>query len=72
MFGYVLDLSGVKQTMQRAFDAQWRVWGGLAFMALAMVAIQYDEIIAPEVARLSDGWSTTASDFSKRLTSFTL
>jgi hypothetical protein len=72
MFGYVIDLSGMRQSLRRAFNAQWRAWGGLAFMALAMVAIQYDEIIAPEVARLSDGWSTTAADFSKRLTSFTL
>lgn len=72
MFGYVFDLSGVKQAMQNAVDVSIRVLGGYAFVVLAAASIQYDEIIAPEVARLSDGWSTTASDFSKRLTSFTL
>lgn len=72
MFGYVIDLSEVKAAAQRLVDANYRVFAGLAFMVLAMASIQYDEFIAPEMARLSDGWSTAATDFSKRLTSFTL
>jgi hypothetical protein len=72
MFGYFFDLTEAKQMLRRAMDAQWRALAGLAFMALAMAAIQYEEIIAPELTRLSDGWSTVATDFSRRLASFTL
>jgi hypothetical protein len=71
MFSYLIDFSDVKRRLKRLFDAHWRGLAGVAFMALAMAAIEYDEIIAPEVNRLSDGWSTVA-DFSRRLTSFTL
>ena len=71
MFGYLFDLNEAKQGLGRLFDAQWRVLAGAAFMALAMAAIEYEEVIAPEVARLSGGWSTVA-DFSRKLTSFTL
>lgn len=72
MFGYIIDLSEVKQGLRRVLDAQYRVLAGIAFTLLAMSAIQYDEIIAPEVSRLSDGWSTAATDFSRKLASFTL
>jgi hypothetical protein len=72
MFRYFFDLTEVKQRLRRLRDAQWRAFAGLAFMALAMAAIQYEEIIAPELSRLSDGWSTAATDFSRRLASFTL
>ncbi|MBC7767305.1 MAG: hypothetical protein H7124_00810 [Phycisphaerales bacterium] len=72
MFGYNIDLSGVKSRLRVLANAQWRMLGGLAFMILAMAAIQYDELVAPEVNRLSDGWSTAATDFRSRLASFTL
>jgi hypothetical protein len=68
----MFDLSDMKQTIQDLLDAQVRLWAGLAFMALAMVSIQYDEVIAPEVNRFSEGWSTVATDFSRKLASFTL
>ena len=71
MFGFVIDLSGVRTSLRRVADAQWRMLGGLAFMVIAMAAIQYDELIAPEVHRLSDGWSTAATDFRSKLASFT-
>jgi hypothetical protein len=48
MFGSVL--SDMKEAMRSAFDAQFRVWAGVAIM-LAMVAIQYDEIVAPPRSR---------------------
>lgn len=70
MFG--VELSDVKQAAQTLIDAQVRVWAGLAFMALALAAIQYDEIIAPGVSRLSDGWNTAATDMGRRLTAFSL
>jgi len=72
MFGYVIDLSGVKSRLRHVADAYWRVLGGFAFIVIAMAAIQYDEHIAPEVSRLSDGWSTAATDLSRKVTSFSL
>ena len=65
-------MSDMKQMMRSIWNAQYRVWAGLAFMALAMVAIQYDEVLAPKVNGLSDGFGAIASDMSRRLTSFTL
>jgi hypothetical protein len=41
-------------------------------MVMAMASIQYDEQVAPELARLNDGFSHVATDFSKKLASFTL
>jgi hypothetical protein len=41
-------------------------------MLMAMAAIQYDEQIAQEVNRLSDGWTSVATDFSRWLASLTL
>ncbi len=70
MFG--IDLNEMKQKLRSVFDGQYRVWAGLAFMLLAMAAIEYDEIIAPEVSRFSDAWGSVATDFSRRLSSFTL
>lgn len=67
-----IALNDFRQTLRETFDAQFRLWAGLAFMALALVAIQYDEIIAPEVTRLSDGWGAVASDVGRKLSSFTL
>lgn len=72
MFAFLIDTNELKQRLRTAFDKHWRNWAGLAFMAVAMVSIQYDEVIAPEVDRLSGNWSNVATDFSKRLASFTL
>ena len=63
MFGTMIDLSEAKRTLRRLFDAQWRVLAGVAFMALAMAAIQYEEVIAPEVARFSDGYAAVELRF---------
>ena len=68
----MFELGDMKQTLRNVMDGQVRLWAGLAFMALAMVSIQYDEVIAPNVDRLSDGWSMAATDIGRRLTSFTL
>jgi len=70
MFGF--DLSEMKQTLRDVLNAQVRLWAGAAFMALAMASIQYEEVIAPSVDRLSDGWSVAATDLGRRLSSFTL
>lgn len=62
----------LKQNFRSAFDTHWRGLAGLAFMVLAMASIQYDERLAPELSRLNDGFSHAATDFSKKLASFTL
>jgi hypothetical protein len=71
MFSRLFSLQAPKQVLQRALDAPWRALVGVAFVLMAMVAIQYEEKIAPGVNRISDGWSSVA-DFSRKLTSFTL
>lgn len=70
MFGF--DLSDVREQLRNVFDAQWRAWAGAAFMALAMVAIEYDEVIAPGVSKVSDVWSSAATDLSRRVAGFAL
>ena len=71
MSNRVFRLGAVGEKMRRAIDAPWGALAGTAFTVLAMVSIQYDEKIAPEVDRLSSGWSAV-SEFSRKLTSFTL
>lgn len=70
MFGY--QLAEMKEQMRSVFDTQLRMWAGAAFMALAMVSIQYEEIIAPGVDRISDAWGTAATDVGRRISSLTL
>jgi hypothetical protein len=62
----------LKHTLRSVLDTQFRVWAGLGFMLLAMATIQYEERLAPELTRLNDGFSHAATDFSKKLASFTL
>ena len=62
----------LKQKLRSVFDTQWHGLAGVAFMVMAMAAIQYDERLAPELNRLNDGFSHAATDFSKKLASFTL
>jgi hypothetical protein len=69
---FKIALIELKQTFRSMFDAQFRVWAGLAFMILATATIQYEERVAPELTRLNDGFSHVATDFSKKLASFTL
>ncbi len=65
-------VNNVKATLRSLCDTQLRLWAGMAFMVLAMASIQYDEIIAPGVGRISDAWSSAASDLGRTLASFTL
>ena len=62
----------LKQNFHSAFDTHWRGLAGLAFMVLAMVAIQYDEHLAPELNRLNDSITHVVTNFSNKLSSFTL
>jgi hypothetical protein len=65
-------LDDVKATLRGLLDKQFRLWAGMAFMVLAITSIQYDEIIAPGVGRISEAWNTAASDLGRTLASFTL
>lgn len=65
-------LDDLKATLRSLGDTQFRLWAGMAFMALAMVSIQYDENIAPSVGRISDAWSSATTDIGRSLASFTL
>ncbi len=70
MFGLILN--DMKEALQSALDAPLRLCVGFAFALMAMVAIQYDEIVAPKVHGFSDGIGSVATDMSRRLSSFTL
>ncbi len=70
MFGSIL--SDMRQTMRSALDVAFRIGAGFAFVIIAAAAIQYDEVVAPTVHGLSDGFGSVASDMSRRITSFTL
>jgi hypothetical protein len=70
MFG--LDLSGLGDGVRGLFNAQWRLWAGAGFVALAIVAIQYEESIAPGVSRISDAWGGVASELGRKVASLAL
>lgn len=45
------------------------VLASIAFVALAIVAIQYDETVAPKLTSIADNCSTLIADMGRRLTS---
>lgn len=72
MFGYAIDLDDLAGKVRDALTPHWRGLAGAFFMVLALVAISYEEILAPSVGRISDAWSATAKDVGGKLTSLTL
>jgi hypothetical protein len=72
MFGFAIDLHDLREYFHDLVAAQARTWMGAAFVAAAMFSIQYDEVFAPHVARVSDAWTNTAADLSRRLSGFSL
>lgn len=69
---FAIHASDLKSKLLHLFDTQFRLWAGGAFVALALVAIQYEEVIAPTLGEISQGLDAMASDFGRKLTSFTL
>jgi len=65
-------IDDVKATLRSLCDRQFRLWAGMAFMALAMASIQYDEIIAPGVGRISEALNAATADLGRSLAGFTL
>lgn len=72
MFGFAIGLHDVRERFRRVFNAQWRAWAGAAFVALALASIEYDEVVAPGMNRLSGAWSNVAADFGRRFSSLAL
>ncbi len=62
----------VKGALRELCDAQFRLWAGMAFMVLAMASIQYDEVIAPGVGRISNAWTSATTDLGRSIAGFTL
>ncbi len=71
MLGSMFGLGGVKERLRRFADAQVNAIAGIAFMLMAMAAIEYDELIAPKVGWISDAWAV-AGDLGRKITSFSL
>ena len=70
MFGF--SLSGLKEHVLATIDAQLRILVGVGFVAMAMAAIEYDEIIAPSVSKISGAWGSVASDLGRKVSSLAL
>lgn len=67
-----LDMSELKLQLRRALDGQVRLWAGGLFVALALMAIEYDEIVAPEMSKISHAWGSAVTDLGRRLSVFSL
>ena len=52
MFGYAIDLDDLAGKVRDALTPHWRGLAGAFFMVLALVAISYEEILAPSVGRI--------------------
>lgn len=64
---FALAISDVRETLTNLLNNHLRWWAGAAFVALAMLSIQYEEVIAPSVSRISDAWSSTAAKLNLNL-----
>jgi|CXWL01.1.fsa_nt_gi hypothetical protein len=62
----------MKQHLRAAADVVFYAGASAAFMLMAMFAIQYDELIAPEMHRVSDAWGLVATDFGRKLASLSI
>lgn len=69
MIAIKFDWTDVKFQMRRVLDAQWVRLAGAAFVALAMMSIEYEEVIAPSLSRATDAWSAATLDIGRKLAS---
>ena len=72
MFGFAIDLYDFRHALRSLVAAHARTWVGAAFVASAMVSIQYEEVFAPHVSRITNMWTTTTADLNRRISSFSL
>ncbi|MBI3437364.1 MAG: hypothetical protein HY054_01700 [Proteobacteria bacterium] len=72
MFGFAIDLHDLREHFDSVIAAQARTWMGAAFVAAAMFSIQYEEVLAPHVERISNAWNATTADISRRISGVSL
>lgn len=72
MFGFAIDLYDLRHALRALVAGHARTWVGAAFVASAMVSIQYEEVFAPHVNRFTNIWTTTTADLSRRISGFSL
>lgn len=70
MFDLPIDLYDLRAGLRVLLAAQTKTWMGAAFVAAAMFSIQYDEVLAPHVTRITEAWTNTAADLTRKLASF--
>jgi hypothetical protein len=61
-----IDLHEWRARWRDATHAVLNTCLGAVFVAMAVATIQYEENIAPNLDRLSQGWSSVTADISKR------
>lgn len=69
MIAINFDWTDVKYQTRRLLDAQWVRFAGAAFVALAMMSIEYEEVIAPGLSRVSGAWASATLDIGRKLAS---
>ena len=72
MFGFAIDLHDLREQLDNLVAAQARTWVGAAFVAVAMFSIQYEEVFAPHVSRITDMWTGATADLNRRLADISL
>jgi hypothetical protein len=64
MFGFAIGLHDLRTNLHLLLAAQTRTWMGAAFVATALLAIEYDEMVAPHLDRIAHAWSAAAAKLS--------
>ena len=62
----------MKRHLRAVADVVFYAGASAAFMMMAMFSIQYDELIAPEMHRVSDAWGSVATDLGRKLASLAI
>ncbi|MBL8530237.1 MAG: hypothetical protein JNK94_00750 [Hyphomonadaceae bacterium] len=67
-----MALSDTSDAFRVFIGSQARFWLGAAFVVLALLAIQYEEVIAPEMGRITNSLDAVTADLRTKLSSFAL
>lgn len=63
--------SAARKRTRAVADRVFHAIAGLAFTLLAMCAIQYEEVVSPEFARVSAAWGDAAMTVGRKLAELT-
>lgn len=55
----------IGRAVQGVGDVNRFFWSSIVFVLLATAAIQYEEVIAPGMSKLSDGWSSMTTGLKR-------